>query len=388
MPRSLQMFTEVNHVSAHTGCITPRYTIRLHHMRSSLVLTVAVCAAIGSTFAFQGGPARGDTIGAVSPPAVTTKNPCVDPGGRVQPTAGFDPNTASAADLVAQDFPPRPLPNDTSSYPQAWKQYVSWYLSGQVYQCLTSPVQQDSGIRYGAGGAWSGYFVNGQTWLDAQTTTVAPYTTGAAGTKAGHWPGVNVETDSPNCHSGPEWPWPTPYCTDPLVQGGVEVTTSGACNLWFEADPLNSRQVEDTCDVGDTVTTHVKMAANGVMSWHIVNLGDAGEDPSNWSCNSSSPGSMCNPPDNFAKSPDGHAEWITEPKGSPIPNFGSVYFKAPQAYSAATGWKYLNQVPNATDWIVRLCGNPPVPCSPQVVLVAPGGTDGFSGFTNTWYQGS
>jgi len=36
-----------------------------------------------------------------------------------------------------------------SGYADAWRQYVTWYMAGQVYVCLPDRVMQDSGISMG-----------------------------------------------------------------------------------------------------------------------------------------------------------------------------------------------------------------------------------------------
>jgi hypothetical protein len=53
---------------------------------------------------------------------------------KLVPVPGFDPNTASDAQLQAQDFPPRPDPSDARAV-AAWNHYVSLYLAGNVIQC-------------------------------------------------------------------------------------------------------------------------------------------------------------------------------------------------------------------------------------------------------------
>jgi hypothetical protein len=90
-----------------------------------------------------------------SPPsstrAVTSVNPCMYPGGRVKPVPGFDPFTASDTEIRAQDFPPRPRPGEPG-YDQnlaAWNQYVTWYLTGQVYRCLTPRIPSTTGPGWG-----------------------------------------------------------------------------------------------------------------------------------------------------------------------------------------------------------------------------------------------
>jgi hypothetical protein len=51
---------------------------------------------------------------------------------RLIPKPGFDPLTASAAELQAQDFPPRPTNPDQLSI---WQEYANKYLAGQIINC-------------------------------------------------------------------------------------------------------------------------------------------------------------------------------------------------------------------------------------------------------------
>jgi hypothetical protein len=74
----------------------------------------------------------------------------------VVPTPGFDPNTASDAEIRAQDFPPRPRPGEPGEGLAAWKQYVRWYLAGEVYRCGTPRVIQNTGNSLGEHGQYTG----------------------------------------------------------------------------------------------------------------------------------------------------------------------------------------------------------------------------------------
>lgn len=188
------------------------------------------------------------------------------------------------------------------------------------------------------------------------------------------------------------------HCTDPLVQGGALVNADNGqfadiCRLVWEAYPLNGATYyganQQGCTLGDNIFAHVASTSAG-MSWHIVDDGASGGAPSNFSCSSAG---ACNPPNNVATAPDGHVQFKGENQPpdaahglleTSIPNFGDEYFTTPKGYAAAVGWKYLNQMDNYTDWVVKFCGLSP--CVPQVVKTVPTGTDVFSGFTDQWLR--
>jgi hypothetical protein len=127
--------------------------------RRRLVATLVLIAAV-PTLAIATMRSNESSVHVIAPSpapststhAVTTVNPCKYPGGRVQPVPGFDPFTASDSEIKAQDFPPRPRPGEPGYERDlaAWRQYVTWYLTGQVYRCLAGPgTQQNSGVFLG-----------------------------------------------------------------------------------------------------------------------------------------------------------------------------------------------------------------------------------------------
>jgi hypothetical protein len=113
---------------------------RVKRLFSVIVAVISATVALGAASPLSAATAHRATTAAPSTPAVTTHNPCGNPGGMLKPTPGFDPNTASDAELRAQDFPPRPRPGESGEDFTAWKQYVTWYLTGQVYVCLPDRV--------------------------------------------------------------------------------------------------------------------------------------------------------------------------------------------------------------------------------------------------------
>jgi hypothetical protein len=120
-------------------------------LSSVIIAVIAATIAFGAASPLRAATAQGDAAAAPNTRAVTTDNPCKNPGARLIPPPGFDPNTATDAAIAAQAFPHRPGPHDNpaSGYENAWKQYVTWYLAGQVYICLPDRVMQDSGISMG-----------------------------------------------------------------------------------------------------------------------------------------------------------------------------------------------------------------------------------------------
>lgn len=78
-------------------------------------------------------PAAGaaTTVTDTSQPATACVNTS-SPNPKLTPTPGFDPLTASDAELQAQDFPPRPADPDQFA---VWQNYAKMYLAGQVTEC-------------------------------------------------------------------------------------------------------------------------------------------------------------------------------------------------------------------------------------------------------------
>ena len=110
--------------------------------------TVAV-AAFATLFGVSASPAvEASPVARATPQPsdvrpVTTVNPCAVPDGMVVPKPGFNPLTATAAELRAQDFPPRPRPGEGGM--AAWEQYARWYLAGDVYRCGTATHSPNTG---------------------------------------------------------------------------------------------------------------------------------------------------------------------------------------------------------------------------------------------------
>jgi hypothetical protein len=121
---------------------------------SVIVAVISATVAFGAASPLSAATAQRAATAAPSTRPVTTHNPCGNPGGMLKPTPGFDPNTASDAELRAQDFPPRPRPGEPGESFAAWQQYVTWYLTGQVYVCLPTRVPRDSGIWLGPRPPW------------------------------------------------------------------------------------------------------------------------------------------------------------------------------------------------------------------------------------------
>jgi len=111
-----------------------------------VLLSCATLAACGGTAKVVASPTASQATSTTLRP-ITSVNPCVVPDGMVVPTPGFDPLTATGAELRAQDFPPRPRPGEGGL--AAWEQYARWYMAGQVYRCGTARVPQTSGVYYG-----------------------------------------------------------------------------------------------------------------------------------------------------------------------------------------------------------------------------------------------
>ena len=363
----------------------------MHALRSSIVVLAATLAPIGVAATAAHSDVAPTTDAALVPVA-DRPNPCAytTGDGHVHPTPGFVPETASDDQLAAQNFFPRPPANDTSpdgaARTAAWHQYVKWYLAGQVWKCEAGPelTPNPQPLQASANLNWSGYTAHNGTWTNAKSTERVNYLAATAGWTnqvMSHWAGVN---DASGCSVG--------SCAHPIVQGGFIINSSSnneVCRLFWEAYTLNNAVFYGAngqgCRIGDNVFNHAANGADHQLNWIISNDGAGGSAPSYFECHSFS-NSYCNPANNVAASPDGHAHFIseTETPFEAMPNFGSEYFLTPQNYSVATGWKYMAQTSNYTDWVVRYCGN--APCVPQAVRATPTGTDAYLGFSNQYIQ--
>lgn len=118
---------------------------RLTVVIGGILLIGSGLAACGSSVKVTSVTATGPTSTTLRP--ITSVNPCAVPDGMVVPTPGFNPLTATDAELRAQDFPPRPRPGESGM--AAWQQYARWYLAGDVYRCGTAREIPNTGISFG-----------------------------------------------------------------------------------------------------------------------------------------------------------------------------------------------------------------------------------------------
>jgi len=162
----------------------------------------------------------------------------------------------------------------------------------------------------------------------------------------------------------------------------VRVDTANNCSLWWEAYPLNASTTEaNGCDVNDSVVTHVKLATNGVMSWHIVNMEMLAQ------IRGIGPATLlreflCATRMTMSRRAlTGMWSGLRSqcPQSGYVANFGSEYFKAPQAYRRRQDGSISIRSRTPRTGLFAIGGS--APCSPQVVLVSPGVQNGFSGFT-------
>lgn len=335
-------------------------------VRWSVPVLFVIAAAAGVAPA----PAQAATVAA---PRTTT----VQCGGgisaiSVTPAAGFDPLTATDAQLLANNLPARPA--DEAGF-AIWKTFVLGQLKPTAPTCnlqSTSTWNQPNGA--GNGGPrsaavapmttgscspnWAGNQVIGATYEDAYGTWKVPL--GAGGNTDGHatdsssWVGIGNGDSS----------------GEPLVQGGSRsaLDRGQPYTLWWEVYPENSMQtVLSNVHYGDTIYVHIHFVAGlGQITLDDETYG--------WSHTYS-----------YSKSgitPDGTAEWIFErpSTGGYFPELANASTTFTQAKASGVGQSLqpLGKLPH--QWWTMTTGG-----SPDVTMANPGGisADGLS-FTDAW----
>jgi hypothetical protein len=256
------------------------------------VLTLIVAAGAGVTQ-----PAHA----ALNPNAMApriTRTAC--PGGiwaiHTTPARGFNPLTATTAELNANNYPTRPATTSSKAYAH-WKKFVSTPAA----LASTCPHIQRTDVRNGnlrpAGQTstatsdnWAGYMAHGVTYTQAEAAWTVPIASGPAGGN-GHnyysstWVGVGLGQSS--------------YYE--LMQAGTasDYTANGttAYYLWFEVWPAISEDIIDTnVHPLDDVGVHVAYSSTGPQ-FHIWDTSTGYNTTFAYS------GSWGD---------DGHAEWIYE----------------------------------------------------------------------------
>jgi Peptidase A4 family len=277
---------------------------------------------------------------------------------------GFDPRTATAAELAAVDFPQRPT--DPELLP-TWQAYAAKFAAGKVDRTPTCDVVDHPEASAGpavtpdATGStslnWAGNVDNANSYTDAEATWVVPPASGGSGAYSVHWVGVGLGNSS----------------QFPLAQAGSWSRGDGSTFAWYEVFPQrNIIQATAFGSVtGHILFAHVTFNNSGGSSFHLVDQTSGVDRTYSLS---------------FAGTrPDGHAEFIAERptiNGSlpALANFGTMTFRSAQAAAPATGWKPVGVLPHYY-YVMTNSGG--------AHLATPGAisTDGTV-FSATWHRAS
>lgn len=241
---------------------------------------------------------------------------------QVKAPGRFDPRTASADQLAAVDFPPRPAAGTQER--AVWDSYAARYAAGLVDERLTCALRPHPDAHAALSPYWAGNVDNDHDYLDAEATWVIPLASGGARAYSIHWVGVGLGNSRAH----------------PLVQAGSWSQGNGATYVWLETFPqtviIQLLDFGNGVD-GNTLFVHARFTHAGDASWHIVDE-SAGIDRSysqHW--------------DNT--SPDGHAEFIAERPAidgayPDLANFGTMTFRDAYSASLATGFVPVGKLPH------------------------------------------
>lgn len=223
------------------------------------------------------------------------------------PARGFDPLTATAAELNANNYPMRPPADDAHEYAQ-WKKFaVSHSATGSTCASLHERTISAQRLMHRYGGFpraastssnWAGYVIHNNTYSDAEAEWDLPNATGIAGQDdySDAWVGIGLGNSS----------------AYPLMQAGSQSDDLASSepgttfyNLWYSVWPQDIFYTPDTTvHVGDLVGAHVTVNAGadncGAFTCVYFHLWDAS---TGFTADYLQGGDWNN---------DGHAEWIYE----------------------------------------------------------------------------
>lgn len=290
------------------------------------------------------------------------------------PAPGFDPTTASEAQLQAHDFPAPPSDPATR---RAWQSYVHMYMTGGatiVGDCahsagIPAPTRvptssNSSGVSpdsagCGSGLSWAGYTVAGtHIYTDVESTWVVGAGSGGYGSNnlSYHWIGVG---DNPSGISTQ---------SHPLVQGGWSARGDGTLGTWIElyypGAPSSYGPLSGGLSIssGNTVYLHIAFTTSGTTGFHFIDY-------------TTGKNSYPNVPTYSGRSPNGSADWITESPTAYLPDFGEVTFQQDNADWPGSGWQPLGSLPGRSLFSFK------GPNCDQLIQTGSIYTDQF---TNTW----
>ena len=287
----------------------------------------------------------------------------------VVPHAGFNPLTATAAQLIANHLPTRPSGAKNLAI---WKHYVTTPkpsapscavraghrntgLESAQRHRPTGMVRPDGAQSNEHSANWAGNVVDDETYTDAYTYFNVPRAEGTASADyyKSFWDGVGQGDSS----------------SQPMAQGGVEADFTGDAAhyyLWWQFVPQMASQNVISYDVGygDLIYVHSHLSQND--DWiYIINetRGYSGT----YSYNTSGFG------------PDGTAEWILErtQEGNDFPRLstGAGTFNSADVKATSLAYTAITSLPHYYDSMWN-CTN-----GPDEELAYPGSINSSGGYT-------
>jgi hypothetical protein len=302
----------------------------------SILAAAAGAAAVAVTTATAGIAAAGPASAAITPNAVAPTIAYTRCAGDVlaittKPAKGFNPLTATTAQLEANNYP-LPPNTGTAAYRQ-WKKFVASpkvltsscpnttkpnnHSDGNA--AFETPARPDGVTSDATTLNWSGYMAHGATYTQAEAQWHVPGIMAAeAGTDeySSSWVGVGLGDSS-----GTE-----------LMQAGTEsdyVNGKQVNYLWYELFPRDAQFPQINVSPGDVVGAHISYAESG-PTIHI------------WDSNKNYNKTF---KVGFSGADDGHAEWIYERTSvnGELPYLADAppTFSSAQA-STGSGWTTLS----------------------------------------------
>lgn len=238
------------------------------YRRKFIALTAAVIGVLGGLATAPGAAASAASPNAQAPHVALTSCGGGIVARSVTPAAGFDPLTATDAQLIANDLPPRPVGSRNLA---VWRKFVTEHPEtrstcdlrtghqGSAAHILRATARGPSGVTPLDTSAhtanWDGQIADNQSYTDAFGTFTVPAARGTATAYSSSWVGVGQGQS----------------LRQPLIQGGSESDALSVSRyyLWWELYPEN-RQQEFTTNVapGDTVYVHAHLSYND--DWVVV----------------------------------------------------------------------------------------------------------------------
>ncbi len=180
------------------------------------------------------------------------------------PPAGFDPLTASDAELSQWGFLRRPDINDAAAYAQ-WEKLVTTkrvapeVVFASIYQGLAKDIKIGQSTQQSTAATtpnWSGYVIAGQNGLFSSggSTIVASWVV----------PAAHQSVSPPTCTStwyySSQWVGFDGWGTNDVLQAGTEADANCSSTLysfWYEWFPLSETRISLPVSAGDSVTVFV-----------------------------------------------------------------------------------------------------------------------------------